>query len=160
MRERTHSYLASILTISIGVGLVAFLGSKFSQRGEWYEDLNKPPFQPPNWVFPVVWNLIFLLAIVSLVLIWNTRPRTMRTWCLIWIAILNGSMNVAWSALFFKRHMIYAAAWDAGLICISVIAMILLSWRISRIAALLFVPYAIWTAFATYLTWVIGRLNT
>lgn len=150
----------SVIVIALIVTLVALIGSYFSnQNRDWYEQLKKPPFQPPNWVFPIVWNVIFLLAIVSLSLVWNSRPHTNGTFWVISLAFLNGVLNIAWSALFFGNRMVYLAIWDAAAICLSVIGIIIISWRISRIASILFIPYALWTGFATYLTWVIWRLN-
>lgn len=159
MSEKRKVSWVSVVVIVTAVAVVAILGSNFSERGEWYSNLNKPSIQPPDWVFPIVWNTIFILAVLSLVLVWNSKPHTKRTYWFIGIALLNGAMNVAWSFFFFERHMIRVAVWDAAAICASVIAMIITSWRISRFAALLFVPYAVWTAFATYLTWEIMQLN-
>lgn len=59
----------------------------------------------------------------------------------------------------FGNRMIYPAIWDAAAICLSVIGIIVVSWSVSRLASMLFVPYAIWSGFATYLTWVVWRLN-
>ncbi len=126
---------------------------------EWYDRLVKPPWQPPNWVFGPVWTAIFILSAISAILIWNTRPRTGFTYWIMAAFILNGVLNAAWSALFFGNKLICPAIFDAGLICLSVIVIMILAWPISRLASLLLIPYAAWTAFATYLTWAIHRLN-
>ena len=152
--------IVSIIIIAGFVILVAALGSHFSvmNRG-WYDALNKPSFQPPNWVFGVVWTALFILFAISLILIWNTQPHT-RLHCVIMAAaVLNGILNVAWSALFFGNKLIFLAIYDAALLCLSVILMMILAWPISRLGSLLLIPYAIWTAFATFLTWAIYRLN-
>jgi len=151
---------ASVIVIVLAVIAVAVIGSHFSvMNREWYEALNKPSFQPPNWVFGAVWTTLFILAAISAMLIWNTRPQTATTYWVMALFAANGLLNVAWSALFFGNKLIYPAIWDSGLLCLSSIAIIALAWPISRAGAILFIPYAAWTAFATFLTWTILRLN-
>jgi tryptophan-rich sensory protein len=152
---------ASIIVIVLAVAAVALIGGYFSSMNrDWYDKLNYPPLKPPNWAFPVAWNIIFTLSIVSTVLIWNTRPHTGRTGVTIGLLILNGVINVVWSALFFGNRLILPAVIDAGLLFLSVIAIMIAAWPISRWASILLVPYAGWTGFATALTWSIWRLNT
>lgn len=150
----------SVIVIILAVVAVALIGSYFtSMNRDWYERLNVPPWDPPDWAFPIAWNIIFALSIVSLILIWNTRPHTRLTYWVIGLAVLNGVLNVLWSALFFGNRLILPAVIDAGLLCLSVIAIIIAAWPISRWASILLIPYAAWTAFATVLTWAIWRLN-
>ncbi|MBU1894396.1 MAG: tryptophan-rich sensory protein, partial [Candidatus Omnitrophica bacterium] len=72
-----HSFFLSYLRIQwktlaiclILVYAIAFLGSLFTDTGDWYESV-KPTTTPPNWAFPVVWNMLFFLIAVSLYLVW------------------------------------------------------------------------------------------
>jgi len=73
--------------------------------------------------------------------------------------VLNAVINVAWSALFFGNRLILPAVFDAGLLFLSVLLIMILAWPISWIASLLLIPYAGWVAFATALTWAIYQLN-
>lgn len=160
MERQLKVTAASATVIVLAVVAVAIVGGHFSSMNrDWYDALNKPAWQPPNWVFGPVWTAIFILSAISAILIWNTRPRTGLTYWIIAAFILNGILNVAWSALFFGSKLIYPAIFDAGLICLSVVVIMILAWPISRLASLLLVPYAGWAAFATYLTAVIHRLN-
>lgn len=150
----------SVVSAIAGVVIVALVGSYFSSMNrDWYARLNTPSWQPPSWAFPVAWNIIFILCIVSIILVWNTRPQTGRIYWTIALFALNGVLNVLWSALFFGNRMILPAVYDAGALCLSVIAIMIFAWPISRVGALLLVPYAAWTAFATALTATIYRLN-
>jgi benzodiazapine receptor len=150
----------SVIMIVTGVIAVAAIGGHFSAMNrDWYGMLRKPSWQPPNWAFGVAWTLIFALLAVSLTLIWNTRPVTGLHYVIIAAAVLNGILNVAWSALFFGNKQIVPAIYDALLLCLSVILLMILAWPINRLASLLLIPYALWTAFATYLTSVISKLN-
>ena len=150
----------SVIAIIGAVVAVALIGSHFSAMNrEWYEHLVKPSFQPPNWVFGAVWTTLFILGAISAILIWNTRPQTGLTYWLMALFVVNGILNVVWSALFFGNRLVYQAVFEAGVLCVSVILIIVLAWPISRAGSILMIPYALWTAFATYLTWTIYRLN-
>jgi len=152
--------IVSVIIIAGFVILVAVVGSHYSvMNRDWYEALNKPSFQPPNWTFGVVWTALFILFAISLILIWNTQPHTKLHYVIMAAAVLNGILNVAWSALFFGNKLIFLAIYDAALLSLSVIFLVIAAWPVSRLAGLLLLPYALWTAFATYLTWTIHRLN-
>jgi len=152
--------IVSVIIIAVFVILVAVVGSHFSvMNRDWYDALNKPSWQPPNWVFGVVWTVLFILFAISLILIWNTQPRTNLHYVVMAAAVLNGILNVFWSYLFFANKLIFPAAYEAGLLFLSVLLIMILAWPISRLASLLLIPYAVWTAFATYLTLTIYRLN-
>jgi len=160
MSEQLKVTAASVIVIVLAVIAVALIGSHFSvMNRDWYEALRKPSFQPPNWVFGAVWTVLFILAAVSAILIWNTPPRTPLTHWIMALFALNGILNVLWSALFFGDRLIYPAIWDAALLCLSTVMIIILAWPISRAGSILFIPYALWTAFATYLTHTIWKLN-
>jgi len=153
--------ISSIFVIVGAVVFVALVGGYFSSMNrDWYDTLRKPSWQPPNWAFPVAWNTIFVLCIASLILLWNTRPHTALTTALVWIFVFNGVANILWSALFFGSKLIFPAIFDAGILCLSTILIIVLGWYVNWVGAMLLIPYAAWTAFATYLTAVIYRLNT
>lgn len=150
----------SILVIVAAVAAVAGVGGYFSSMNrDWYDHLQKPTWQPPNWAFPIAWNIIFFLSIVSLVIVWNSPPKTRLTYLVVAVAILNGLLNVLWSWLFFGNQLIILAVYDAALIFLSVILIMILAWPISKLASLLFLPYATWTLFATFLTWQIYLAN-
>ena len=161
MGDHLKASAISVIVIVIGVIAVAAIGSYYSSMNrDWYEALRKPAWQPPNRLFGPVWTLIFALLAVSLTLIWNARPITGLHYVIIATAVLNGILNIAWSALFFGNKLIFPAIYDSLLLCLSVILIMILAWPISRLASLLLIPYALWTAFATYLTSIIYKLNS
>lgn len=158
-RQLRISPVSVLVTVAAVFG-VAAMGSYFtSMNRDWYDQLSYPTWKPPDWAIPIAWNIIFILAIVAIVLIWNARPRTTWTYLTIAAFALNGIINVSWSALFFGNRLILPAVIDAGMLFLSVLLIIGLAWRISRIGALLLIPYAGWVAFATALTWAIYQLN-
>jgi len=160
MAKELRVSTTSVVVSAAAVAAVALMGGYFTgmNRG-WYDQLIKPAWQPPDWAFPIAWTTIFILVIVSIVLVWNTRPRTGLAYWTIGFFILNGILNVTWSALFFGNRLILPAVYDAGLLFLSVLTIMILAWPISRAASLLLIPYACWVAFAAVLTWTIYRLN-
>ena len=152
--------IVSVIIIAGFVILVALVGSHFSvMNRDWYDALSKPSWQPANWVFPVVWTIIFALTAISAILVWNARPRRPLVYLTILAFLVNGFLNVLWSYFFFANKLIFPAAYEAMLLFLSVILVMLLAWPISRRASLLLIPYAVWTAFASFLTLTIYRLN-
>jgi len=163
---------ANYFIIPLAVSFVAGIGSWLTTFGRnadmWYQTLNLPTWAPDGNVIGIAWTIIFTLTAISLVIIWNRLPHhTPRFKYIIQLFTANAVFNVAWSYLFFVRHNILAALIDAGLIFLSVVGIILVLHTKARAsktkhihtAAVLLYPYAGWTLFATYLTFIILRLN-
>jgi tryptophan-rich sensory protein len=67
--------------------------------------------------------------------------------------------NVAWSYIFFTKHLIGLAVIDSLLILMTAGMIMVIAWRVSKMSSLLLVPYVLWVSFATYLTYDIYTLN-
>jgi len=146
------------------IPLVAFLtagiGSWITNGGmDWYRTINLPAFTPPGYIIGIAWTIIFILSAISALLVWNRFPRDKRFKWIIELFIINAFLNVSWSCFFFSFHFLGWAVFGAAFLFISVILLIFLIRPLLRLAAILLYPYAIWTAFATYLTCVIFKLN-
>ncbi|MBN1494492.1 tryptophan-rich sensory protein [Candidatus Peregrinibacteria bacterium] len=154
--------------------LVAIIGSIFSQSGMmWYNtELVKPELTPPGWVFPIAWNTIFVLTTISALIVWNSGPKQKRFLLLfkkkaedtilsliMGLFIANAVLNVCWSLLFFTLRFTYAAFLEMIVLEATVIALIVLIYKRSKAASALLLPYAVWVAFATYLTSQVILLN-
>lgn len=150
----------SYLVIPAIAFLTAYAGGLLTTAGlDWYRTISLPAWTPPGSVIGVVWTTIFTLSAVSGLIIWNTAPRDDRLYWILGVFAVNLILNVGWSGLFFGAHLLGAAIWEAAVLAGSVVVLILLMWPVSRLAALLLVPYAGWVSFATYLTYVIWSLN-
>lgn len=145
--------------IVIGVSL---LGSFFTGQGvsTWYQTLNLPGWTPPGSVIGAVWTVIFILVAVSLLIFWNKVKRNRIFKVITGVFLLNAFLNVLWSYLFFSKHFIFSAFVDTILLEISVLALIILLWPLSRLASALLWPYALWVIFAGYLNYIIWQLNS
>lgn len=156
-------FMTYYAVISILVFAVAFVGSWCTSQGiasGWYNSITTPSWMPPGPAFGFAWTLIFILCAVSIIAFWKNRFR-IRGW--IWILalfILNGFLNVGWTALFFLFHTIGIAAWDAVALEVSTVLLMALLWKRERMSAYLLVPYAVWVLFAIYLNgsvWILNR---
>lgn len=150
---------ASYLIIPLAVILVAVAGSSITTGGmDWYRTIRLPSWTPPGAVIGAVWTTIFALTAASAVIAWNGAAKEARLAIAI-AFVVNGFLNVLWSYLFFGLHLMSAATAEAGLLAFSVVAVIVLVWPVSRVAAALLFPYAGWASFATYLTYRVWTIN-
>lgn len=140
------------LALVLGGGLL--VGS-VTAPGAWYATLSKPPFNPPGWVFAPVWTTLYVMIAIAGWRIWRVSRNCtpMRLW---WAQL---ALNFAWPLAFFAGHRIDVALGVIALLLLTIIGFIVAAWRRDRAAALLFVPYAAWVAFAAILNGAIWLLN-
>lgn len=155
---RAHRW-RPVLAAAAAALAVAAAGGLATDLGPWYQDLHKPAWQPPDWLFGPVWTLIFGLAALAFVMTWHRAPdRADRLRIVGWFA-LNGTLNVLWSVLFFRLHRPDWALAEVGLLWLSILALIVVLARYSRTASWLLVPYLAWATFAAALNLAVVRLN-
>jgi len=125
----------------------------------WYVHLNKPSFNPPNYLFGPVWTLLYLLMGISFYLILNSSTKTKRANAirLFWIQLF---LNFCWSFLFFQLHLLGLALFEIGLMWMSILLMITSFYTLNRTAAWLQLPYLLWVSFAGILNASILYLNS
>lgn len=139
---------------------MAWLGGMITSAGmDWYETINLPDFTPSGYVIGTVWTIIFILAAISALIVWNRFPRGRRFNWIIGVFLVNAFLNVFWSYLFFGEHLLGLAIWEAGILAFSVALLIVVLRPFSRLAAILLYPYLFWVVFATYLTYTVWTLN-
>ncbi len=124
----------------------------------WYATLNKPFFNPPNYLFGPVWTALYMLMGISLFLILETPKSELRKKAITAFCV-QIFLNFWWSIIFFKRHALGVALVEIVLIWVSILFMILAFRKISKTAAYLQVPYLLWVSFATLLNAAIWHLN-
>lgn len=144
--------LVFFVVVCVAIGALSGIANT---PGEWYQSLNKPFFQPPDWLFAPVWAALYILIGVALSTTWFDENNGRR---LIVFAI-QGFLNILWSPAFFGlQSPILGLVIIVPMFCF-ILLFIRMSWQPNRQAALLFVPYAVWVAFATALNLSIVILN-
>ncbi|WP_077001900.1 TspO/MBR family protein [Variovorax sp. KK3] len=138
---------------------VATLGALMTDIGPWYRSLQQPAWKPPDAAFGPIWTLIFALAAAAGVIGWRrTAPGRVREWMLVLFA-LNGFLNVLWSLLYFRLHRPDWSLVEVPFLWLSVLALVVMLWRVARLASVLLLPYLLWVAIAAVLNWESVRLN-
>lgn len=113
----------------------------------WYQALEKPSWNPPNWVFAPVWMVLYAAMAVAAWFAWRSGAGTLRTVGLsLWLAQLVA--NATWSWIFFGRHRPGWALADINLMFVLILATLLVFFRLSAVAGWLMVPYLAWVGFA------------
>jgi len=150
------------LAIAILICLLAgFIGSIFTSKSvsTWYTTLNKPSFNPPDWVFAPVWTTLFILMGVSLYLVWSKGLEVEGVKSAIIIFSVQLLLNVLWSLLFFGLQSPLYAFIDIIVLWIMILLTIVYFYRISPVSSYLLFPYILWVSFAAVLNFMIVRLN-
>lgn len=141
--------------------LAGGIGSIFTARSvkTWYAALEKPPFNPPSWVFAPVWTVLYILIALSGWIIWQNRSKP-QSRMLLYLFGLQLFLNALWTVIFFGWHQMGWAFVEIIILTIIVGTYTLFSRNVSQTASLLFVPYWIWLVFAGYLNLTLWLINS
>ena len=127
--------------------------------GDWYAQLQKPPWNPPGWVFGPVWTVLYASMAVAVWMIWRRGGfRVQRLPLVLFLTQL--ALNALWTPLFFGLHRPDLALVDILLLWLAIVATLVAFARVHRGAAALLAPYLAWVSFATFLNFTIWRLNS
>ncbi|MDX1381917.1 MAG: TspO/MBR family protein [Xanthomonadales bacterium] len=149
----------TIVTAALAALAVAVVGGLMTDIGPWYRALEKPDWQPPDWLFGPVWTLIYALTALAVLLAWWRSETTVQRQNLLLATALNALLNVGWSLLFFRMQR---PDWALGEVVFLWASVALLMWvcaRRAKAAAWLLLPYLAWVTFAGVLNAEIVRLN-
>ena len=121
---RKFNILALIINLAIPLAVGAIGGFFTSSNVQtWYPTIEKPSFNPPNWIFAPVWTTLYILIGISAYLVWQKReaiknlPRTVA------IYLIQLLLNLMWSFLFFSLHLIGAALFEIIALLIAILVM-------------------------------------
>ena len=156
--EEWGSYPGSSTPVSPALALIGFVGLCLLVGGAdaalvtraahgWYSSLTTPPATPPNWVFPPVWTVLYVMVGVAGWLVWRragaARPLRLWGWQL--------AANALWVPAFFGLHN-PPLALAVLLVLLALIVVTTQSFaRLNRAAVWLMLPYLGWTGFTAYL---------
>jgi tryptophan-rich sensory protein len=153
---KTLKLLAS-LVISFSAAAIGSIAT-IKNIPTWYAALEKPFFNPPNWVFGPVWTALYTLIGVSLYLVWikETKQPKKRAYVFFGIQIV---LNALWSIVFFGLHQ----TWGGLIVIVTLVASTVYTLKLfsalSKASSKLLIPYVLWISFATCLNLGIALLN-
>lgn len=157
MKNKIIKLIAAILLCELAGGI----GSLFTYPSieGWYAKLQKPSFNPPNWVFAPVWITVYLLMGISAYLVWEKNRKSKEAKKSLSIFGMQLVLNMLWSIVFFGLQSLLFGLIDIILLWIAIVVTVFKFFRISRTAGLLLIPYVLWVTFAMILNFYIWRLN-
>ncbi len=149
--------LALCITIPLLIGGISGFATATSIN-DWYVSINKPSFNPPNYLFGPVWTTLYILMGISFFMILQSPANEFRKKAVA-IFCIQLLLNFCWSFIFFKFQLLGLAFIEIILIWLSIITMIIIFFEINKKAALLQIPYLLWVSFASVLNGSIWFLN-
>jgi len=144
------------LCLIFGNGLGGYF--TFISVETWYQTLNKPSFNPPDWVFGPVWTTLYILMGISVWLVWKRKPSADRTIGIriFWVQLF---FNILWTYIFFGIQKIGLSFLEIIFLIFLIFSNIIYFLKIDKIAGYLLIPYLIWVLYASLLTYNIWVLN-
>lgn len=149
----------SITIATVTTLLVLGIGRWMTTVGPWYENLRKPSWNPPNWVFGPAWTVILGLAAWSGVLAWSNASTGAEQLRVIALFGVNIFFHMLWSPLFFNLRRPDWALIEIPFLWLSIVVLMLGLAPLSSASAWLLTPYILWVTFAALLNLTIVRMN-
>lgn len=150
------------LAVSIGMSLsMGVIGAIFtsSSVNTWYANLNKPSFNPPNWLFGPAWTTLYVLMGVAFYLVWREGFQKKEVKVASALFVFQLILNAGWSFFFFGLRSPAYGLVEIVILWVAIIFTIFSFSLVSRASALLMLPYILWVTFATLLNYSILALN-
>jgi tryptophan-rich sensory protein len=158
MKNYTILKILLSITICLAVGgLSGYLTS--GSISTWYVGINKPSFNPPNWIFGPVWTTLYTLMGISAGLIWSKGLEFATTKKALYVFGIHLVLNFSWSLIFFGLEQPFWAFIEILFLLSSIFYFTNLFYQISPLTGWLQVPYILWVSFATTLNGAIAWLN-
>lgn len=154
---KTSKQVIGLIAWIFVCSLAGIFGAQF-EPGTWYDLLQKPSWTPPNWIFPVVWPILYIMMGISAWLLWKMKEvalgGTEFTWFFVQLVL-----NALWSWIFFGMNLIATGLAEILLLWIAILFTIFLFWSRNRLAGWLLIPYLLWVSYASALNFAIWQLN-
>lgn len=126
---------------------------------DWYENLKKPVYQPPSWVFSPVWMVLYLMMLGAFILVLS-KGFSYLALVAFFLFFLQLGVNLSWPVAFFKEHNLKKSFYTCFVLVFIVLLTMLVFHMISELAGFLLIPYFLWCSFATIFNYDIYRLNS
>ena len=151
-------FVASAIGVTLVLVYAFGSGIWVSNAPGWYTSLNRPPWQPPNFVFGLIWPYNFVMLGIAAVKVAQTLNRAQTiTWLLFFAASV--ALALVWAYQFYVPHNLSTAAIALGLAAFLSIPVLYLTFKASLLIGVLLVPYQVWVIIATTLAWGYSTRN-
>ena len=149
-----------IIAIAIPL-LVGGASGFFTVTGieSWYQTIQKPSWNPPNWVFGPVWTTLYIMMGIALFLVWKEDTSEELKKIAIALFAVQLILNFFWSFIFFNLQQPGWALVEIIAMWFFILLTIFACAQVNKTAAWLLVPYISWVSFATILNYSIWQLN-
>lgn len=157
----TLSDIAKLILCVVICQLAGAIGSipNVSSIPTWYATLNKPSFNPPNWIFAPVWITLYFLMGIAAFLVWNKGLATPGVTIALFMFAIQLILNALWTWIFFGWKQPFPAFIEIAILWIMILATMIQFFKISTPAGILLIPYILWVSFASVLNFSLWRLN-
>ncbi len=125
---------------------------------EWFQNLNKPFLNPPDWIFAPMWTILYIMIAISFILFIKGGLTKEKKLPLIFF-IIQLLLNFAWTPAFFWMQNISLALAIIAFMWIFIMLTIITFFKHSILASILLIPYLFWVSFAFYLNFAYFVLN-
>ena len=151
-----------IIASSIGVALVLIYvvgsGLWVNTGDGWYRGLNQPAWQPPDFIFGIIWPYNFIVLGFAAVIVSNRLSAALVATYLIVFAI-TVACALTWAFQFYRPHNLEAASTALSCVAVLTVVLVVIASRASLPLALALLPYQVWVLIASFLSWTYARLN-
>ena len=144
--------VALVIVYAIGSGLWVNTGDN------WYRSLNAPSWQPPDFVFGIIWPYNFLVLGFAAV---NVSQKLSSVWVLTYMGIFAITVVAAlvWAYQFYRPHNLSTASLALTIVAILTIPLLIITFRSSTTIGAMLIPYQLWVITAASLSWSYAKLN-
>lgn len=140
-----------------GVAFVVALFANFITPGDrqWFKRLRRPSWLTFEAAIPLIWTVVFICGAWSAYIVWENT----QSWALMAGYLLLEIVTIAYTPVMFRLRSLKVGTIIGGIGVAIAILLTLLVWGVSGWAALLLLPYLLWSPIGTYTTWDMTRLN-
>ena len=150
--------LGSVAGIAIVSIYVIGSGLWVNTGDNWYRTLNQPSWQPPGYIFGIIWPYNFIVLGIAAVTI---AQRATTTTTLIYLSFFALSVACAliWAYQFYRPHNLEFAVIALFGTALLTLPMLVIAFRTSIPIGIALVPYQVWVATAATLSYQYSKLN-
>jgi tryptophan-rich sensory protein len=144
-----------------GVAFVVALAANIIAPNDikWFNRLQRPRWLVFEKAIPLIWTVIFICAAWSAVIVWEKEPGTQSTWLRMALYLLLEIVTISYTPVMCKLRSLKVGTFIGGTGAILSVILAFSVWQVSQTAALLLLPYILWSPIGTYTTWAMIELN-